>query len=74
MQDYEQNRLKDLRSDTDKTQKQLAEELGLHTTTYARWKQNPMSMKLPDLILIAEHYNVSIDYIAGRTNEKKPLP
>lgn len=71
MQDYEINRLKDLRIDTDKTQEQLAQELGLHTTTYARWEQNPMSLKLPSLLMLAKHYNVSIDYIAGLTNDKR---
>lgn len=69
MQNYEINRLKDLRSDKDLSQEKLAQELGLHTTTYARWEQNPMTLKLPNLIMLAKYYNVSIDYIAGLTNK-----
>lgn len=65
------NRLKDLRQDMDMTQAKLAEKLGLHVTTYARWEQNNMTMKFPDIIMLAKFYNVSIDYIAGLTNDKR---
>lgn len=67
------NRLRDMRSDIDKTQKEVAEDLKLHTTTYARWEQNPLQIKLADLIMLAEYYKSSIDYIAGLTDEKRPL-
>ncbi len=68
--DINVNRLKDLREDSDLTQKQLAEKLGYHTTTYQRWEENIHSIKLEDALVIAEFYNVSLDYIAGRTNCK----
>lgn len=64
------NRLKDLREDKDMTQKELAKELGYHTTTYQRWEENVHSIKLEDAINIADYYDVSLDYIAGRTNCK----
>lgn len=64
------NRIRDLREDADKTQKQVAEELGYHTTTYQRWEQNIHNIKLQDAINIADYYNVSLDYLAGRTNCK----
>ena len=64
------NRLKDLRTDLDKTQKIVAEELGIHTTTYARWEQNPLQIKLADLLMLADYYGVSLDYLTGRTNCK----
>ena len=63
------NVLKKLREETRKTQKQVAEELGYHTTTYARWEQELHEIKLIDAINIANYYNVSIDYIAGLTDE-----
>lgn len=71
MKDIEINRVRDLRNDIDKTQKQVAEDLNRQVTTYARWEQNPMTMKFPDIIALAKYYNVSIDYIAGLTNSKK---
>lgn len=67
------SRLRDMRNDLDKTQKEVAEELGLHLTTYARWEQNPYQVKLADLIVLSKYYNCTIDYIAGLTNEKRPL-
>lgn len=65
------NRIRDLRQDMDLTQAQLANILNIHTTTYARWEQNNMQMKFPDIIKIAKFYDVSIDYIAGLTNDKR---
>ena len=65
------NRIRDLRQDKDLTQAQLANILKIHTTTYARWEQNNMQMKFPDIIKIAKFYDVSIDYIAGLTNDKR---
>lgn len=64
------NRIRDLREDRDLTQEQLAKMLGYHTTTYKRWEENVHSIKLQDALNIAEFYNVSLDYIAGRTNCK----
>lgn len=63
--------LKKLREETHKTQKQVAKDLGYHTTTYARWEQDQYNMKLIDVINIARYFNVSIDYIAGLTSNKK---
>ena len=58
-------RLKDLREDRDLTQSQLAEALGLYTTTYARYERGENELPLYMAIEIAKFYNVSIDYIAG---------
>ena len=65
------NRIRDLRQDMDLTQAQLANILNIHTTTYARWEQNNMQMKFPDIIKIAKFYDVSIDYLVGRTDSPK---
>ena len=65
------NRIRDLRQDMDLTQAQLANILNIHTTTYARWEQNNMQMKFPDIIKIAKFYDVSIDYLVGRTDIPK---
>lgn len=70
MQDILINRVRDLRTDIDKTQEEVAKDLKKQTTTYARWEQNPMTMKFPAIIELAKYYNVSIDYIAGLTNKK----
>ena len=58
-------RIKDLREDHDLTQKQLAEKLGLYTTTYARYEQGNQEIPFYLAIELAMFYNVSLDYIAG---------
>lgn len=64
------NRIRDLREDADLTQEQVAKKLGYHTTTYQRWEENIHGIKLRDAMNIADFYNVSLDYLAGRTNCK----
>ncbi|MBQ4065046.1 MAG: helix-turn-helix transcriptional regulator [Clostridia bacterium] len=66
-----QNRLKDLREDRDLSQKELAEKLGYHVTTYARWEQKTHQIKLCDAIVIADFFGVSLDYLAGKTDDPK---
>ena len=63
-------RIRDLREDSDKTQKQVAEDLHLHLTQYHRYETGESEIPLSFAISLAKYYNVSIDYIAGLTNEK----
>ena len=67
------NRLKDLREDKDLTQKQLVEILGMHRTTYTNYEQGKRELPFNLAIKLAKFYNVSLDYIAGLTNEPKKL-
>ncbi len=71
MQHY--NRIRDLREDSDLTQEQLIEKLGMHKTTYTNYEQGKHTVPLDFAVLLAEFYGVSIDYIAGLTNEKQGL-
>lgn len=73
MENEKINRIVDLRKDLDLSQAEIAKKLGYHTTTYARWEHNPMQMKLQDLINLAQFHNVSLDYIAGLTNNKNGI-
>lgn len=67
----ENNRLKELRQEKGYTQAVVAGLLGYYTNTYQRWEHDIYTMKLPDLITIAKFYNVSLDYLAGLTDEKR---
>ena len=58
-------RIKDLREDADKTQAQVAEALGLYTTTYQRYERGENNLPFDIAIAIAKYYNVSLDYLAG---------
>lgn len=68
MQHYQ--RIRDLREDSDLTQEQLCKKLFMHKTTYTNYEQGKHSVPLDFAVTIADFYEVSLDYIAGRTNNK----
>ena len=68
------NRLRDLREDRDLQQKNIAVLLKIHQTTYSDYELNKLNIPVPVLHTLADFYNVSVDYLLGRTGEKKPYP
>lgn len=64
-------RLKDLREDCDMRQLDVAEILGIKQTVYSRYERGFQNIPLEHLIKLADFYNVSTDYILGRTNNKE---
>ena len=62
-------RLRDLREDHDLTQTQLVEQLGIHKTTYTNYEQGKREPPFEFMIQLAEFYQVSLDYLAGWTND-----
>ena len=68
------NKLRDLREDNDKKQKELADLLKVHQTTYSDYELGKLNIPVASLHLLADFYHVSVDYLLGRTNEKKPYP
>ena len=69
-----QNRLRDLREDKDLKQKNLADLLQVHQTTYSDYELGRLNIPIAALHALADFYGVSIDYLLGRTNEKQPYP
>jgi len=61
-------RLRDLREDKDLTQEQLVQILQMHKTTYTNYEQGKREPPFELIIKLAKFYHVSIDYIAGLTN------
>lgn len=64
-------RLRDLREDIDLNQTQIAEILHTSQTVYSRYERGFQTIPVEHLLILADFYNVSIDYILGRTNNKK---
>ena len=58
-------RIGDLREDADKTQAEVATDIGLYTTTYQRYERGEREIPLDIAVCLAKYYNVSLDYIAG---------
>ena len=68
------NRLKDLREDRDLKQAALAVYLQIHQTTYSDYELGKLNIPINVLHKLADYYGTSIDYLLGRTGEKKPYP
>ena len=64
-------RIRELREDSDLSQRQIAEIIHMHKTTYARYETGEREIPFNIAILLAKHYNVSLDYIAGLTNRRQ---
>ena len=67
-------RLEDLRIDSDKTQAEIAEYLGCQREVYRRYEKGTRQIPVDLLIKLSLYYQVSIDYMVGITNTKKPYP
>lgn len=63
-------RLRDLREDKDMSQTQIAELLFTSQTVYSRYERGVRTIPVEHLLILADFYRVSTDYILGRTNEK----
>lgn len=59
-------RLEDLRIDHDMTQQQVAEAIGLSREVYRRYEKGIRTIPVDVLIDLADHYDVSLDYISER--------
>ncbi len=68
------NRIRDLREDRDLKQKQLADYLQVHQTTYSDYELGRLNVPIPVLHKLADFYNVSVDYLLGRTDVPEPYP
>ena len=67
-------RIRSLREDHDKTQTQIAELLNIGQRTYCDYEKGKTRIPVDSLILLAEFYNVSMDYICGLTKVKGTFP
>ena len=59
------NRIRDLREDHDKTQKEIAAILNMQTTVYQRYERGEREIPLWVAIKLARYYKVRLDYLAG---------
>lgn len=66
-------RLRDLREDKDLKQVQVAALLGIQQTVYSRYERGYQTIPVEHLLVLADFYNVSTDYILGRTNNPRRL-
>ena len=62
--------IRNLREDNDKTQKELADYLNVKQTTYSKYELGKINIPVEVFIKLADYYDVSVDYLLGRTKKK----
>ncbi len=63
--------IRNLREDNDKLQVELAAYLDVKQTTYSKYELGKINIPVEVLIKLADYYDVSIDYLVGRSKVKK---
>ena len=67
-------RLRALREDQDLKQKDLAQFLQVHQSTYSDYELGRINIPIKTLKKLANYYHTSVDYILDMTDVKKPYP
>ena len=67
-------RIRALREDQDRTQREVADILHINRRTYSAYENGVNAVPLDVLISLASLYNVSTDYLLNLTDETKPYP
>ena len=63
---YIYKRIRDLREDKDKTQKEIANMLNMQLTVYQRYERGEREIPLWAAIKLANYYGVTLDYLVDR--------
>ena len=63
---YIYQHLKDIREDHDMNQQQVADILNITRQQYQLYESGKREMPMHHFITLADHYGVSLDYLAGR--------
>ena len=62
-------RLKQLRKEKNVTQKAMATAVGVTEASYQRFEYGTVRPGLPKLIVLADYFDVSLDYLVGRIDK-----
>ncbi len=66
------NRMHELRTEKGISMKEAAARLGMPYTTYVNYEKGTREPNSETLILLAEFYDTSIDYLVGKSSNPKP--
>ena len=62
-------RIGDLREDSDRKQVEVAKYLGVTQSTYSSYERGDINIPVEALIKLADLYDVSLDYLVGRSKD-----
>ena len=66
-----QNNLRNARQEAKKSQMQTAIHMDTTQAQLSKWETGKQDITLTKASRLADYYNVSLDYLAGRTDEPK---
>jgi len=66
-------RLKDMREDHDLSQAAVAKILHTNQQQISRWETGTQMMGVDKYVILAQYYNVSVDYLLGLIDKPKKL-
>ena len=66
-------RLKQIREDHDLTQSDVAQLLKTTRQQVSKWETGTQMMGVDKFIILARHYNISLDWLLGLTDSPRPL-
>ncbi len=67
-------RLREIRLDKGMSQKEVAKLLHTTQQQYSKYEIGIQILPIEKIVILADYYNTSIDYLLGRTDERKPYP
>lgn len=63
--------IRSLREDNDYTQREIAAVLNVSQNTYSQYENGVIEWTAENLLKLADFYNVSVDYLLGKTEKKE---
>lgn len=67
-------RIRNLREDADLTQNTISEYLNISQRSYSHFENGTRGLPIEIVIKLADYYNISVDYLLNRTDQKEPYP
>lgn len=67
-------RIREIREDNALTQQSVADILNIGQRTYADYESGKTRIPIDRILILARHYDVSVDYITGASNIKRKYP
>lgn len=67
-------RIRNIREDNDLSQSAIAKLLHCTQVCYSNYETGKREIPAEALAILADFYDVSVDYLMGRTDVKKPYP
>ena len=68
---YYVRRIRELREDHDRTQREVAAYLGTTQQVYSRYESGENEMPIRHLVSLCKYYNVGADYILGLSDNPR---